>query len=459
MGLDRESIGDKTVGLAMQQRAAALNMDLDSYAGRVLADPQETQNLIEAVVVPETWFFRDVEPYIYLTRWTQDILIRPPAFPPSPEFGSRPPAGPGPLRILSVPSSTGEEPYSIAMALLDAGFGPGQFRIDAWDISRAALEKAKQATYGPASFRTADQGFRHRYFTLDKTGRYILDSAPRQCVHFHLGNLADPGFGAGLAPYHAIFCRNLLIYFTEQARSRAVAALERLLLPHGVLFTGHTEILLFQRLGYIPVNHAKAFACRRPEKTEPPVLPAVRAGCFSGSATAPPVAAQPGTPRPALSKPFPGNLPTLPEPKKEPVAPGQTPSPTGNSQPPAATLLEQARQAADCGLLGQAETLCRTHLSDHAQDAAGYVLLGVICQAGGHTEQAETWLKKALYLDPGHYEALVHMSLLCAMRGDAGGESNYRRRAARCTPGRSGPHEASGNGLSETAKTMGRDIS
>ncbi|MFW5489507.1 MAG: CheR family methyltransferase [Desulfovibrio sp.] len=450
MGLDRESVGEKILIVAAQQRAEWLGLDAAAYTRLVLADGEESQRLIETVVVPETWFFRDVQPYVFLTRWACDHFLHS-------GYGA------DPIRILSVPSSTGEEPYSIAMAFLDAGFSPEQFHVDAWDISRVALRKAEQGVFGPASFRTEDLGFRDRHFSRNEQGDggdYRIDARTRGCVSFYLGNLANPGFGAGVPPYHAIFCRNLLIYFTEKARSRAVAALERLLLPGGVLFTGHTEIMLFQRLGYVPVDHPKAFACRRlarPVQAVPPIQPPLGTVCTgagaktNGAARAIKSVAVSGKAVPGQAAQTGKSGPTGT--KQGPVVPLEpSRAMAGNASPaaPCEDILLLARRAADSGRLAEAEELCHRHLADNAQDASAYVLLGIIRQAAGRADEAEKWLQKALYLDPAHYEALVHMSLLCAMRGDAGGEANFKRRAARCMP------TASAAGTSGKAATFPR---
>src|SRR5262249_46449070 len=98
---------------------------------------------LEQVLVPETWFFRYPDAYQYLKRWArQQIATR------------------KHLRILSVPCSTGEEPYSIAIALFDAGLTPQQFTIDAADISSNALKKAQAGIYTNNSFRGTDLLYR-----------------------------------------------------------------------------------------------------------------------------------------------------------------------------------------------------------------------------------------------------------------------------------------------------------
>jgi chemotaxis protein methyltransferase WspC len=83
------------------------------------------------------------------------------------------------LRILSLPCSTGEEPYSIAMALLDAGIPGDRFRVDAIDISARALERARAAVYGDNAFRGQPLDFRDRYFTPSARRPYQLPKGPQ----------------------------------------------------------------------------------------------------------------------------------------------------------------------------------------------------------------------------------------------------------------------------------------
>ena len=108
------------------------------------------------MVVTETWFFREKQPFAALVRLVIEEWL--PAHPT------------GKLRLLSVPCSSGEEPYSMAMALMDAGFLAARFEISAVDISSRALAFAQRAIYGRNSFRGADLEFRARHFRIVPSG-------------------------------------------------------------------------------------------------------------------------------------------------------------------------------------------------------------------------------------------------------------------------------------------------
>src|SRR5215211_4812798 len=118
IGLDAPSIGPSAIAQAANERRLACGCaTLNDYEQLLQASPVELQNLIDRVVVPETWFFRNREAFDALSR-----IVRQPDY--TDAF----------LRLLSLPCSTGEEPYSMAMALFDAGLPPQRFAIDAVDI-------------------------------------------------------------------------------------------------------------------------------------------------------------------------------------------------------------------------------------------------------------------------------------------------------------------------------------
>src|SRR3569833_732629 len=140
IGLDSESIGNNTVQRTVTQRMRAIGVaDMGEYLNKLKKDPRELQGLIDAVTVPETWFFRDKEPFHMLSN-----LVRSRWFPPSRT---------NPQRIISQPSAPGEEPYSNAMVLMDIGYFAYFVRLDAVFWSVLARFRAQQVLYGPDSFR------------------------------------------------------------------------------------------------------------------------------------------------------------------------------------------------------------------------------------------------------------------------------------------------------------------
>jgi SAM-dependent methyltransferase len=169
IGIDLESVGGYSLTRGLKERMAKCGLtDEASYLDRLRNSPQELEELVELIVVPETWFFRDEKPFNVLQKYVQEEWLP-----------SKPSA---PIKILSLPCSSGEEPYTIAMALLDIGLTPEQLQIEAFDISRHALEKALGAVYHGNSFRSREMGFRDRYFRLTEEG-YVLDEKVRRILY------------------------------------------------------------------------------------------------------------------------------------------------------------------------------------------------------------------------------------------------------------------------------------
>jgi chemotaxis protein methyltransferase WspC len=403
IGFNSEALGAETIARAIRQRMAQCGTsDVQTYLGRIQTSAQELHALIDEVVVPETWFFRDQIPFAYLGRYVMAEWF------PSHQHGV--------LRVLSLACSTGEEPYSIAMALLDTGLPPQHFRIDAVDISQKALRWARGAEYGSHSFRGDDLVFRERYFEHNHDGYRICERV-RDMVTFMHGNVLDAHLLADQEPYNVIFCRNMLIYCDEPARSRAMKVLDRLFTPAGLLFVGYAETGLFLASGYVPVRYPRAFAYRKAgSRSEPQGPPA---------SSSP---ARPSTPR------DPGQQPAFPHPRQWPPSPAAPGAVSGElSRPGAAqaSALETVRRLADQGELEAAATLCESSMRTHGPSAQAYVLLGLIRHAAGNAAQAEHCFGRALYLQPDHYEALIHLALLLEHRGETAMATILRQRAQR----------------------------
>jgi len=255
IGLDPDSIGQPTVDRAIQERQAASGLsDARAYCARVLTSKDELQALVESVVVPETWFFRDPGAFDALSA-----VVRHGALPMATE----------PLRLLSVPSSTGEEPYSMAMALLDAGVPSARFQVDAMDVSRLALQRAAAAVYGRNSFRGPGTLGRDHHFETVPGGRRVCERVRRQ-VRFRHGNLLASPFIAGRDRFDIVFCRNLLIYFDRPTQDRVIDGVGALLKPDGLLFVGSSEGGLALSHGYVSAKLPMAFAFRRPHAARAP---------------------------------------------------------------------------------------------------------------------------------------------------------------------------------------------
>jgi chemotaxis protein methyltransferase WspC len=384
MGLNAASIGSATVERAVKSRMANLGFNQAAdYGDHLHASVDELQELIEAVVVPETWFFRDPQAFVAMIRLITEERRHV-------------------LRLLSVPCSTGEEPYSLIMSLLEGGLLPQRLHVDAVDISARALAVAKRGVYGSNSFRGVDLTFRDKYFQSTENG-YAMSERIRSHVTFHQRNLLSPDFGFQKESYDVIFCRNLLIYFDRLTQEQVMKTLTGLLTPTGFLFVGPAEAFLASGSGFTAVNHSMSFAFRKTDAKPagPIVLPPGNGKVVKRTIL---------RPQSTLAQNF---VPT-PDPP--------TPSRSGSD-------LGTARRLADSGRLNEAATWCDADLLERGPSCETYYLLGLVCDAAGDRERAGACYQKAIYLQPEHVEALTHLALMKEGQGDFGAAGRLHERA------------------------------
>jgi chemotaxis protein methyltransferase WspC len=317
--------------------------------------------LVEEVVVPETWFFRDGGPFDLLRVEAPRLVA----------LGGDPC-----VRLLSLPCGSGEEPYSIAAVLLEAGC-PSAFGVDAVDVSARALARAAAGVYGPRSLR--ERGRRPcPWLRPTPDGQVAVADEARQRVRFEQAEAC--AFAESRAPrsYAVAFCRNLLIYLTPDAQERLTAAIDRLLVPGGLLVLGHAEAAQVFFPGYAAVDFPRAFAARKPGG---PGVPA------RGS-----------------------------RPRSTGAPPGRRAA-RAESADRLRAALARARRLADGGQLTDAEAACAEALRFDPEASEAHYLRGVIALARGDSGTAEAELRHVLSLAADHDEAAVHLALLLERRG------------------------------------------
>jgi chemotaxis protein methyltransferase WspC len=325
--------------------------------------------------------------------------------------------------VLSIPCACGEEPYSIAITLLELGLSPSNFQIDAVDISARHLALAERGIYRAHSFRGSDLSFRQRYFQPSPHAQsFTLDARVRATVRFHRGNLLDPHLLIGQPPYDVIFCRNLLIYLDAAARQRAMAALDRLLDRTGLIFVGHADRLAVDGSGFEHWGEHASFALRRASARAAKAPRRPPAASLAPAATD---ASQRQVKPPSRAV----QAESAPRPLPLPLPPISTPQ---SSLPESsATLLDEAVALADQGRHAEAAARCEAALARFGPSGRAFYLLGLIRQAEGDLAEAEALLRKTIYLDPAHDEALLALALLVQRRGDQRAAAGYRLRADR----------------------------
>jgi chemotaxis protein methyltransferase WspC len=407
IGLDVASVGEAIIERAVRQRCTLSKAaDHDAYWQLLLGSPEEQQALIEAVIVPETWFFRYPESFGTLGKLAAARLA---------QLG-----GVRPLRILSLPCSTGEEPYSIAMALFDAGLQPQQFKVEAVDISPLSIQRARRGIYGRNSFRGSDLGYRERYFSQAEEG-YLLDEKVRDRVSFQAGNLLDPTLPVAQSAYDFVFCRNLLIYFDVETQKRGFEALKRMTRDDGVLFIGPAEGSLLGRMGMASIGIAQSFAFRH--RAEAPAEP------LSAPPATPMTPPLPIEPRPTPTTSLRPKVSVRSFAPVQPVPrPAMPPSPAAGE---AATLLDSIRRLGNEGKSAEAKMACEQYLKRYEPVAPVFYWLGLLAEVEGDALGAQGFYRKALYLQPQHPEALAQLAALLSAQGDSAGARRLQERAAR----------------------------
>lgn len=190
----------------------------------------EFQELTNLLTVNETYFFREEYQLQCLVR---SIL---------PEITKRKRPG-TPIRIWSVPSSSGEEPYSIAIYLSEywPDIHKWDIELHSSDIDTRILKKAEDAVYVQRQVQYVPADVLSRYFTRQFSGSYTLSDDIRSAVTFSRVNLVDPVETKSFREFDIVFCRNLLIYFDDVSRRKAADLLYEALNPGGFVCLGHSE--------------------------------------------------------------------------------------------------------------------------------------------------------------------------------------------------------------------------
>ena len=427
LGMAEDAAGKGAVSRAVHAAMRREGIrDPQDYEQLFVSSGEVRQRLIDAVVIGETWFFRDSGPFTHLARYAQTL------------HEAR--AGEV-LNILSAPCATGEEPYSIVMTLLNAGLPQKAFKVDGVDISTQALDKARSACYGSNSFRGnigADVAW---FFQTTPHGREVSAQVVRKVAFYH-DNLVSPNSLTGCGPYAIIFCRNLLIYLTPEARCQVFERLNSLLLPGGLLFAGHTETIFWHQRGYLPLQLDRAFALTKPASLP---LPEITKATTTRKSSPPLDTKRREINAPEVYVPASGespvnvHSPTLTATdKQQPAKPSVTEVESIMDE-----QLQEARRLADRGNIDDAMYLCQEFARTVGPVAEMYCLMGVIHMARKDMNGAEDCFLKALYLDPGHYESLVHISLIYRQKGDKRKAAIYRERVKRNTDAKEKTMESS----------------
>ena len=213
-------------------------------------EEKELLQLLDVLTINETSFFRNLPQFEILEQRVLPELLE-----------KKAKASEHSLRIWSAGCSTGEEPYSIAISVLEAlpTWPEWEVRIYASDLSLSALEKAANGRYTKARVEDLAPARLRRFFETDADGHRVV-AALKRLVIFDFHNLKHEN---GLGDLDIVFCRNVLIYFDPQEQRKVVHKLARALRPGGYLFLGHSESVQGMSPELEFVHHQRGTAYRK----------------------------------------------------------------------------------------------------------------------------------------------------------------------------------------------------
>jgi chemotaxis protein methyltransferase CheR len=416
--------GDAFAATLARAARAAGDDDQGALARALLDGRRPLEAFVEDLTIGETWFFRDPAQWAFVER----VVL--------PEARARRRGASGHrFRAWSAACATGEEPYSLAMVLHDAGLRD-RVHVVGTDLNETALARARAAEFSLWSLR-GDVGARARRHLREAGGKLVLDPAVAALVSFFPLNLAGadyPSPSRGLSDLDLLLCRNVLIYLDARLLAELARRLFACLAPGGWLLAGAADPILSRHAPFEVDAGPHGLAYRRPAARP--------------AAIAPPAAGRreiPAALRPAT------RAARAPRPSPPPAAP----------PPPPGSAAADARALLDAGRPGDALAALDAALARRPLDAAAHFERAVALTELGRVDDAEDACRRALYLARG--EPFVHffLAMLRLRRGDEGAARRGFRTAAalasRLAPGAEVPlsHGMTAADLAEAARLAG----
>ncbi|MBD1916166.1 MULTISPECIES: protein-glutamate O-methyltransferase CheR [Cyanophyceae] len=394
---------------------------LDSFKARPSLPQQQSewQELYSILTINESYFFRDSNQLRLLSdRLLPEIMQRKQAAAP---LGSKPS-----LRIWSAGCSTGEELYSIAIALDQLNFAWHQWDVQliGTDISAAAVHSARQGLYSSWSFRQTPAALQQTYFQVDRQAYRICDRL-QQHVVFEVGNLLKdpcPNFGQGPGGLDLILCRNVFIYLDRQAIGQIIRKFHGALIPQGYLLTGHTELYGQNTSPFEVTSFPETVVYQKPPQTVLPLptasLPAAQ---WQSTASPQPLRLAPKAASPSVDASLDDSLTAALQAATTFLQQNDYTSAIRTAKQlylthPDCTAAHQiaARAYANTGCYSQAKQLCQRVIRDHPLSLDMHYLLAQIAEDENDLEIAKEHLRKIIYLDPDFVKAYLDLASIYA---------------------------------------------
>lgn len=358
------------------------DIDLDLYIDLLISKKlsvEDYKELANCLTIGETYFFRDKKLFNELRKNIIPNMIGMKRINKT-------------VTIWSAGCSTGEEAYSIAILMKELlpDFNQWNIKIIATDINLNSLSRAKDAIYGEWSFRETDIDFKNKYFDLVESNRYKLKEEIKKCVHFYYLNLADEVYAVDnnlIKEADIIFCRNVLMYFSEKQAQRIVNRYYEILNDKGWLIVAPSESLFLNKTKFIATSINNTFLygknyVNKEQKNYSQFIPVGKSYFIERKEIDVPV-------------------------KKISVK-----SVESKKIESKINYEEQCRLKANEGELEKALLLCKEAINQNKVNPVYYHLLANIEQELGDIKSAVDALKKAIYLDPNFVMAYFDLGNL-----------------------------------------------
>ncbi|MEO5351646.1 MAG: hypothetical protein H7835_00285 [Magnetococcus sp. XQGC-1] len=352
--------------------------------------------LAKQLTIGETYFFRDEKNFQLLGNEILPALYQ---------------ANKERITLWSAGCSSGEEPYTMAMTVDMAPPTSGEVKIVASDINPIALEKAQLGQYTDWSFRNPPPGIREKYFTRASPNKLQIVRAMQEKVLFLQVNLVADLYPPPLerpGSVDVLFCRNVLMYFTQEKRNFIVNKFSQLLADGGWFFVSPSEAALIQH---------PALTCDR--STEPNLFRKRLSPLPIRSVL--PVPPRPLSPRSTLLKQVQEHKKHAPAPKREPHAPRPLPAQHEGMVERAGKLFKAHRLTEAAALLTDYLAGCKPAAVGEGDGSlqAAILLLAKIQANLGNLEQAEQGYRRAIALDRLQADHYYHLAIILLEKGDS----------------------------------------
>jgi chemotaxis protein methyltransferase CheR len=381
------------------------------YYNFLTKNEEEFRELISLIAINETYFFRYPEQFAVLREF---ILPEIAAKNRSRKENS--------IRIWSAGCSTGEEPFSIAISVVESlhDWKDWDVHILGTDVSNKALSIAMKGRYGKNSFRITSEEIREKYFRKVSFDFWEVKQFLKDLVMFSYHNLIkEPYPLIFMEMWDIIFCRNVTIYFRPESTKRVIENMFKSLKPGGYLFMGHTETLYHINPGFELVRYGDVFVFKKPDevrKSEAENRFYEQAARF-----------MPGKSRGSERRPLAAETDSSVDLASEIL------KSIDKNIDEAAEKLDILKSLIytnlDEGKLEQAQADLEKALKENPFDSELHYLYGILMKKIDKNDCAENAFKKAVYLDHTNYLALMELANIKLEEGDKKEALKYYLRA------------------------------